>query len=90
MLLLSDVQFNGILMAILGISVVVVVFVGVLFLVFLVNIDVTWNLFSPKTNAYIQETEALRRMMKRTKMKILVVNNVHIFASLELKQVIGV
>jgi hypothetical protein len=38
------------LMAILGISVVVVVFVGVLFLVFLVNIDVTWNLFSPKTN----------------------------------------
>lgn len=47
MLLFSDVQFNGILMRVLGIFVVVVV---VLLLVFLVDIDVTWNLFSPKTN----------------------------------------
>lgn len=40
-MLLSDVQFNGILMMILGISVIVFVVVVVLLLVFFVNIDVT-------------------------------------------------
>lgn len=63
-LLWKSVQFNGILMIIFGIFVVVVA----LLLVFLVNTDVTWNLLSPNTNVNIQEREAQRRKMKRTKM----------------------
>lgn len=55
-LLLRSVQFNGILMMIFGIFVVVVA----LLLVFLVNTDVTWNLLSPNTNYEYHQTKSIK------------------------------